>query len=156
MALHESEAQRLQIVLKLMGFLEPLSPAEIEALSWAFEKRPYTKGEVIIMQGDPGDEFFILASGLVGVYDETGGKRRPLHPLGALSCFGELALLNNSLRTATVIGEEDGEVYVLDRLAFEKVLMHNPKVLRLMEEIAADRMAANLNLPSREPEDPRP
>ena len=81
---------------------------------------PLTRGADLFRQGDPGDAFYLVARGEVGVYVDTGAEigesriavLRPGDPLG------EMALLTNSPRSATIRAETDGELLRLDRARF--------------------------------------
>jgi len=58
--------------------------------------------------------------------------------------FGEMALLKNARRSASVIADEDGELYFLSRHVFSGILLKNPAIARLIKQTAAARQAENL------------
>lgn len=96
-----------------------LSPAELEDLVLSMEERQVKAGEVIIQQGDHGDNFYIVESGQFDIFvnDNKVASR------GAKSSFGEVALLYNSPRNATVKATENSLVWALDRKVLP-VLLH--------------------------------
>lgn len=145
MQLTVDEIGRIRLVLKKISFLELLKMDEMDELIKALDKRPFRKNETIITQGDGGETFYLLASGAVAVYRKRGllmGSKR-IAVLGAGAFFGEMALIEHAPRTASVIGEEDGDLYFLPRDAFKKVLLSNPSIAALIQKTAAYRHAQN-------------
>ena len=143
MQLTEEEIAKLRIALKKVSFLEHLRFSELDSLIYNLEKRAYRRGEVIIKQGDRGDRFYILSSGLVGVYRQRAFWRRRVTSLEPGRFFGEMALIDNAKRNATIIGEQDGELYSLSRDAFNKVLLANPGIAKLIRQAAEYRKIHN-------------
>jgi len=99
--------------------------AELEASEIAmvvasmFEQRINT-GDVIIRQGDKGDNFYTVQSGSFDI--TVNGQKVAFAAAG--SCFGELALLYNCPRAASVIACGPASVWALDRLSFRHILAH--------------------------------
>lgn len=87
-----------------------------------------SSGEVIIKQGDEGDYFYVVESGAVEylVNDQVVGKGGP----GA--SFGELALMYNSPRAATVKATSDSVLWALDRMTFRRILLDKTATKRRM------------------------
>ncbi|KAL6940579.1 hypothetical protein ACO0QE_004486 [Hanseniaspora vineae] len=85
----------------------------------ALVEKHIKKGETIIKQGDEGDFFYIVENGQVEFY--VNGTK--VSTSGAGSSFGELALMYNSPRAATVVASTDCELWCLDRLTFRKILL---------------------------------
>jgi CRP-like cAMP-binding protein len=77
---------------------------------------PVTAGEPVVRQGDPADRFYIIESGAFTV-TQAGPSGEPvvLRQLGPDAVFGELGLLNQTPRTATVTASTDGLLLALDR-----------------------------------------
>ncbi|CAB4255739.1 similar to Saccharomyces cerevisiae YIL033C BCY1 Regulatory subunit of the cyclic AMP- dependent protein kinase (PKA) [Maudiozyma barnettii] len=92
------------------------------------EEKAVQKGDVIIQQGDEGDYFYIVEQGVVEFYV----NKQRVSTSGAGSSFGELALMYNSPRAATVIAQTDCILWVLDRLTFRKILLGSSFKKRLM------------------------
>ena len=93
----------------------------------------FERGRVVIRQGDVGYSFYFIASGsvLVEVQDKdpiTGVIRNNIvGELGAGATFGDLALLNDDKRRATIVCKEDCEFLKLDKTDFKKILMESCK-----------------------------
>ena len=98
------------------------TPAQREQLVDAMEERQASDGEMIIRQGDAGDHFFIVRTGEYAVLLKQKGDT-PVHKYKPGGSFGELALLYNKPRAASIKCVQPGVVYALDRSTFRYVLM---------------------------------
>ncbi len=143
MELRPQEIASLRLVLQRISFLEYLKLGELNALISNLDKRPFKHGETIIKQGETGETFYIIASGSVGVYRRKMLMNKRIATLEKDSYFGEIALIMNEPRNATVIGETDGEVYFMGRDTFKKVLLTNPNIADLIRQTAEYRKAQN-------------
>jgi CRP-like cAMP-binding protein len=84
------------------------------------------KGYEIIRQGDTWDSFYVIVSGRVSVIVKKGSKVLKVAELGKGEFFGEMALLTNKARNATVTSEEISELLVLKKAEFHNILMVHP------------------------------
>jgi MFS family permease len=100
--------------LRALPLFAPLPIAIVENLARRVATRPVRAGEVVVRRGDPGADFYVVADGILDVTDVDGSPP----PLGAGDFFGEIALLRDVPRTATVTARRDARLYVLDRDAF--------------------------------------
>lgn len=85
--------------------------------------KEYNDGDVIIKQGDPGEEFYVVDSGVPEVYVNKDGAEVKVLTYGEGDAFGELALMYNAPRAATVKANGAVKVWALDRLTFKVILM---------------------------------
>ncbi|HUQ16956.1 MAG TPA: SLC13 family permease [Candidatus Saccharimonadales bacterium] len=97
-------------------------------------------GAAVCEQGDPAEALFIVASGTFGVFAHDGGGERRLNTLGPGDHFGEMALLTDDTRSATVRADIDGEVLRLDRETFLRLLDDDPQVGRAVAAALARRL----------------
>lgn len=88
----------------------------------AMQLKSHPAGTAIIRQGDPGEHFYLIRSGTVEVTREREGAQEHLARLGSGDFFGELALLKDEPRAATVTALEDVEVYVLPKEHFNRAV----------------------------------
>jgi hypothetical protein len=92
------------------------------ALEGALDKLqaiPVAAGEAVVRQGEPADRFYLIESGTFVVTQAAAdGSVRELRRLGPDAVFGELGLLTEAPRSATVIAAEDGVVLALDGAEF--------------------------------------
>jgi MFS family permease len=97
-----------------------LNPASIEVAMRAATVVAMTAGEVIIRQGDEADRFYVIADGRVEVTQTpaAGGQAQVLRQEGEGEFFGEIGLLSNVPRTATVTAVTDGKLVALEREPF--------------------------------------
>ena len=90
--------------------------------------RTYQKAQVVFEEDSPGSEMYVIYAGKVALYTNiTSGKRKLLACLEAGSFFGEMALVDDSPRSATAIADEDDtRLLVLDKDRFTYLLRHQP------------------------------
>jgi CRP-like cAMP-binding protein len=84
--------------------------------------RIVSRGETIVRQGDIGRDFFIIRSGKVKVYAASDTGEAPICELGAQDYFGEIALLKEITRTATVRSLRETELLVLNKEIFTRLI----------------------------------
>lgn len=101
---------------------EDLSVSELTEVVAIAEVRDLDKGDVVFEQGEPGDAWYVVHSGSVDVFKETVRGTKRLVTLGPLSCFGEMAILDGSSRSATVQISADSRLVVFPRLGFANLL----------------------------------
>lgn len=106
--------ERALALLRESAIFAPLPEATLEALAARLEPRRLEAGAVIFGQGDPGDEFYAVQSGRVSV--TVDGET--ISALGPGEGFGEIALLRDVPRTATVKALTEVSLYALDREHF--------------------------------------
>ena len=105
---------------------EGLPPADRAAISRVAAYRTYRRGERIVTQGQPGDSFFVILRGRLSVSIlSPEGREIVLSTLAAGEHFGEMALLDEAPRSATVTAVEKSELAVLTRDAFFDLLKGN-------------------------------
>lgn len=110
-AVPRPEATRL---LRGHPLVSSLSAPVLEGLARDLEAHPVRRGQVVIAEGEVGDRFYLIADGSFEV--TIAGSH--LRTLGAGDGFGEIALLRDVLRTATVTAGTDGRLYGLERQPF--------------------------------------
>lgn len=119
-SLHSAVNENISMqVLKKVKLLETLSERHLAEIAKAFVNKEYAVGEAIIKQGDPGDAFYVLASGQVSV--QVNHVQVAVLESGAF--FGEIALLSNEKRSASVYClSEEAKCLVLSRADFNALL----------------------------------
>jgi MFS family permease len=101
-------------LLRANPIFAPLPASTLEQLANALEEVRASAGEEIVRQGEPGDRFYLIKDGAFDVYVDG----QPVQSLEAGGSFGEIALLRDVPRTATVRARSDAELYALDRRHF--------------------------------------
>ena len=129
--------------VELFGGLNRLALAKLAA-----HLVPVTlpRGEELFHQGDPGDAFYMVARGEVGVYvtDGADGGENRVAILRAGAPVGEMALLTSSPRSATIRAESDGELLRLDRARFLRLVRQEPDVLLAVAATVTRRLQKTL------------
>ena len=100
--------------------------------------RTYKQGEIIFSEHEPGSTFYVIQSGRVKLYKVIGEIERVLDVLSPPNSFGEMAILDDSPRSATAIAVDD-EVKLLEFNSqnFEILLLGNPQIaLRILRTFA--------------------
>lgn len=115
--------------LDSVPLLSSLSPYERSKIADALETDKYTTGQHIVKEGDIGDSFFMLESGEAEVFKSSSGEK-PLTKYKKGDYFGELALLNDAPRAASVVAASDVKVATLGKEAFQRLLGPVERVLR--------------------------
>ncbi len=135
--------QTVHQMLNAVPFLKTLRQDDIEELALNLNLRHFMAGETIIRQGEPGKLFHLVFKGKVDVVRKKLFGTKKLASLSRGEFFGEIALIENVPRTATVVGAEDGEMFTLSRESFEKVLLKDPAIATVIRQIAETRKQSN-------------
>lgn len=101
--------------------------AVTELMSGGVEVRKYSSNEVIFREGDPADGLYLIRRGSVTVSKSFGGRDVVLSYVSAGNYVGEMALLNDAPRGATVQAAVQVEILILKADAFKSVLARNPQ-----------------------------
>lgn len=117
-----------------------LAQAAFANVADRMQMRKYSKGEVIIRQGDAAEEFFLIGRGSAGVTMQVAGEpERSVATLAAGDVFGEMALLTDEPRNATVRALEEMEVYCLRKDDFREALDRAVGFKEQIRRIYSDR-----------------
>eukprot|EP01108_Squamamoeba_japonica_P004243 TRINITY_DN3384_c0_g1_i1.p1 TRINITY_DN3384_c0_g1~~TRINITY_DN3384_c0_g1_i1.p1 ORF type:complete len:321 (-),score=176.88 TRINITY_DN3384_c0_g1_i1:40-1002(-) len=116
--------------LEKVPILQHLTKYERITVADALESFHFVDGEVIVRQGEPGDKFYIIVSGEVRCDQTSQGDTKEVARLGPAAYFGEIALLTDRPRAATVVAVGDVKCVGLDRDRFNRVLGPCEDILR--------------------------
>jgi MFS family permease len=129
--------ERIEL-LRANPIFAPLSPPTIEHLAVKLEERRVAAGDVVVRQGDSGDLFYLVENGRVRV--EIDG--RPVGDLGPGEAFGEIALLRDIPRTATVVAVEDSTLAGLERDEFIAAVTGHAPSRDAADSVIAQRLGS--------------
>jgi CRP/FNR family transcriptional regulator, cyclic AMP receptor protein len=123
-------------LLKRVPLFAGCSKKELEALALIADEIDLREGSALTREGQPGREFFVLIEGTV---DVTQGSEN-IGRLGAGDWFGEIALLTNAARTATVTATSPVRVLVVTDRAFRQVIEATPSIAVKVLERVGERL----------------
>lgn len=140
------QIEQIKSITRKLFIFRDLAEEQEKAVLGAMQERFVRKGEIIIRQGDFGDAFYVVQSGLLTVYiqghPESKSPRTIVHPeLGTKvaecapgSYVGELALLYGHPRAASVLAMTDSQLWSLDRMTFRTIVLKLAHRRRTMYE----------------------
>ena len=126
---------RLELVSAVPLF-ENMDAEKRQSIANLLRPRLVIPGEVICKEGDTGDSMFFISSGALSVNLKDGAVT-----LGSGDFFGEIALLKETPRVATVAADSFCELLVLRKTDFEELLINTPQLRNEIEKVAADRLS---------------
>jgi MFS family permease len=122
--------------LRALRIFAPLGPPALEAAARSLVPVTAAAGAVVIREGDRGDRFYVIADGEVDV--SSNGVA--IGVLGRGDCFGEIALLRDVPRTATVSARTDVRLDALDKTAFLIAVTGHEPAARAADELVHARL----------------
>lgn len=130
-----AETVRVCELLSRVEFFAKLSTAELSAVAEKMRPRVFQNGDILIRQGDIGEEFHILCEGHTEVKVEANGQSATVAHLTPGQYFGERALITGEVRNATVVGHGQGLVYTLGKDDFDAALRLAPSLKEQLKRI---------------------
>ena len=126
-------------------FLDLVLPPDIVQLRTdrapGVRRAHFGPGETICRQGDRGDRLYIIIDGEVEVLrEDTGAEPVTVARFGPGECFGEMALVSDTPRNASIRSVKSVDVLTLDRDAFNALFAHLPPLRRLFEQLIESRL----------------
>ena len=124
-------------LLQSVPIFSELSPSDLNKIAERMIQRTYTKGQMILLEDDLGQTFFVIAGGSVKITRlSDDGREVILAMLGESDFFGEMSLLDGAGRSANVVALDSSEVLTLARNDFLEILQEYPKIsISLLEEL---------------------
>ncbi len=110
------------------------------------ERKSVPKGKIIMQEGERGDCAYLIQSGKVKVYTGTGGRRADLAVLEAGQIFGEMALLFDESRTATVEALEPVNLVIITRKLLKEKLDRSDPTIRAILPMLMKRIVKTNNV----------
>jgi CRP/FNR family cyclic AMP-dependent transcriptional regulator len=136
-----SKTTAIEDVLAQAPLFSQLSRKDLKRLAKGTVSRTLQKGEVIVREGERAVAFYLILSGRAEVVKGADGPSpRVLSTLGPGHFFGEMALLDGYLRSATVRAVEDTECLVLSRWDFMAELRSSPYIAVQMLPVLSRRL----------------
>jgi len=113
---------RICLFLQKVPLFSGLTPARLVEVAENMREEAHPPETYLIRQGEVGDKFYLIKKGNVEVHVDDGTTSRLTAALGAGEVFGEVALLEDKPRNATVVTKDEVDVYTLDKQGFHRAL----------------------------------
>ncbi|MBA2544255.1 MAG: mechanosensitive ion channel [Deltaproteobacteria bacterium] len=124
--------RRVELFAKLAG-------PDLDLIARGMKRRLFSRGEVIVRQGDPGDSLFLIDEGEVSVVLSVDGAERQVATLKSGDILGELSLMTGESRAATCIAAIDVQVHELSHELVRELLEAKPTLAENFSVILTDR-----------------
>jgi CRP/FNR family transcriptional regulator, cyclic AMP receptor protein len=135
-------------LLRRVSLFTELSPEELEKVARVAVPRSYPAGSIILREGDPGDTCYILRSGEARVVRQhADGRAITLTNLGPGEIFGELAMFDGEVRSATVEAVDDVRAVAILAGDLKRLLGEHPEIaVKLLGALAARLRETNARI----------
>ena len=111
-----------------------------EAVAEHAAVRPFAPGDILLRQGEAADALFILLEGTADVWLNDSGKMHPIAHLQRHTVVGELGLVTQEVRSATVTATSPGCAAIIEREEFERLAGRYPRLSIALAELIAERV----------------
>jgi CRP-like cAMP-binding protein len=135
------EIRHLSATLRNLSFFEGMSMGGLERLIDVTNVYEYRSGEVVFKKGQVGDALYVVHTGAVNVFIKKNFflPAKKISTLGSGEIFGEMALLDQPYRTATVIASGPTKLFVIFISNFNQLFDDNPDFARRIRQMAKER-----------------
>jgi MFS family permease len=123
-------------LLRSLPLFSPLGAPALEGLARELAELRVPAGTAVVREGEPGDRFYVVAEGDLDV----SAQGRELRTIGRGEGFGEIALLENVSRTATVTARTDTRLYALDKPSFLASVSSHPRAAGEADRLVRERL----------------
>ncbi len=135
-----SDQEKTTRFLHTVPMFQGLHERQLARLARRFNERSYAAGETIVSQGTLGIGLFIIETGHAeAMREHPDGSKSVVNQLGPTDFFGELSLLDEAPRTASVIATEDTRCLILTQLDFISALKEDADIPIIMLKELAQR-----------------
>ena len=116
------------VFLKSVSLFTGLEGEELAALAEITLEKEYAAGEMIFEQGQPAHHLYVIVQGKVEVFMRADSSERPIAVLGEKECFGEMAILDDEPRSASIRALEPTVVIKIARESFAELIHERPQI----------------------------
>ena len=140
----KTRGDALPKILKFLGsvsLFSKMSESSLVALAGQCRFQQIDKGEIIFLQSDPSDAVYVVDTGNISiVLQNADGREMVINHMRNGDVFGELGILTKKPRSTSAVALSSGELLVIPKQAFLKVLDEEPQLSRTLLEITASRL----------------
>lgn len=136
--------------LRQVPMFRDIDASRLKLLAFTSERIHFSKGQRFFVQGDPADAAYVILDGSADVLLENPAGPVKVAELGRNALVGEMAILSDTPRSATVVATEESSALRIDRRVFFELLSHFPQMsIAIMRELANRLERTNEQLVSR-------
>ena len=117
-----------------------LAGEELAALAQITLEQEYQPGEILFEEGQPPHHLYVIVKGKVEVFHRVDEKERPVAYLGEKECVGEMAVLDDEPRSASVKAVETTLALKVDRESFKELILDRPQISFAIFKILSGRL----------------
>ena len=126
---HEVDLMQRLLALRKVPLFTELSLERLEVIHQLMHEAEYLAGECVVREGDVGEDLFILLEGELEIYKNHGTPgERLLSTLTPVGYMGEIAILDDSVRSATAIASKDSRLLSLGGDTFKEIVLQTPEI----------------------------
>ena len=127
--IREEELMERLLALRQIPLFAELSLEQLEAVNQFAKEKVYLPNEVIVKEGDPGGELYLLIEGKVRVFKHYGMlNETELGTMSAVSYFGEMAVLDDATRSATIVAYDRLRLIAVDGANIKELILEMPEL----------------------------
>jgi len=144
------QPKEIEDSLQRIPFFRGLPPDVVSAIAANLHYVKYKHGEVVFVEGSLGDSLYLIESGQVKISTGSGSNEKIISYLGPGNFFGEMALLLNQRRSASVTVVIDADFWVLRKADLDELLEDYPSIAIQLSRELSRRLTTTLHQPIRE------
>ncbi len=130
-------------LLSRVAVFSQMKREDLQRIADLAQFRVFHKGDVIIREGDPGGQLFIIVSGKVEIIKGLGeNNERGVRIFGPHSYFGEMALIDGLVRSASVVAKKETQILCLDQLDLRQEIEKYPALAIELLQMLSRRVRA--------------
>lgn len=119
----DEQRRRLRDAVKHTLLFRSLDQEQMQVVLDAMFEKTVENGDHVIKQGDDGDNFYVIDKGRFDIFVDVDGQPRLVGRYRNEGFFGELALMYNMPRAATIVASSPGSLWALDRVTFRRIVL---------------------------------
>ncbi|MBL0373649.1 cyclic nucleotide-binding domain-containing protein [Rhizobium sp. KVB221] len=127
-------------ILRQVPLFSRVAPAKLKLLAFTSDRVSYKAGEALFHQGDPGDSAYVILTGKAEILADAPSGQIKVAELGNNTIVGEIAILCDIARTATVKATMPMEALRIRKDIFLKLLADYPEIAIEIMRVLADRL----------------
>ena len=128
-------------LLRRVPLFAGVAPSKLKLLAFTSDRVSYRPGDVLFKQGDPGDAAYVVLSGTADILVDAGADQIRVATIESNSIIGEIAILCDVARTATVKASTPLETLRIKKDQFIRLLAEFPEVAVEIMRVLADRLS---------------